>query len=83
MIDLQAVYNTESGKIIKTHIQSAIFGLDKLSDIEINETTIEGIAIKTIARVKAIEILRSVLEIGANVEDSGLSIEDKKKKYGL
>lgn len=83
MIDLNAVYNTESGKIIKQHLENAIDKLDKVSDIDIDVLTQEGIALATAARVKAIEIMKSVLEIGPYVEDSGLSLEDKKKKYGL
>lgn len=83
MVDLKAVYNSESGKIIKLHLEKAIVGLDKVSDIDINGLTPEGIALKTAARIKAIEIMKSVLEIGPYVEDADLTIEDKKKKYGL
>lgn len=82
MADLSIIYNSESGKLIKKHIENKILELDSLSDIDTG-FTIEGIGVQTLARIEAIKILKSILFDGEITVDSKNLEENRNKKYGL
>jgi len=79
------IYNSESGKLIKIHLENVISRLDKVTDIDRNLSN-DKIAVSVLAKLESIDILNKELQLSTTDEVSD-SLDNKvknlKKRNGL
>ena len=82
-MNLAQIYASESGKLIKKHLENVIEKMDKVTDVNINLSKDE-IAIEVLSDIKTIKKLKEILQL-TQLEDSKSPIDKKEigKKYGL
>lgn len=84
-MNIANIYTSESGKLIKKHLENTISKLDMVTDID---TTLSNdkIAVSVLAKIESIRILNKVLQL-TDINEESTSLEDKvknlKKKNGL
>ena len=81
-MDLQQIYETEAGKLIRKHLQSVVDQMDKKTNIDTSLPKDE-IAIEVLSDIKAINKLKEILWLTSGFEKVSDRLEDNKKKYGL
>ncbi|NCU28621.1 MAG: hypothetical protein EOM85_03050 [Candidatus Moranbacteria bacterium] len=81
-MDLQQIYETEAGKLIRKHLQSVVDQMDKKTNIDISLPKDE-IAIEVLSDIKAINKLKEILWLTSKFEKISDTLEDNKKHYGL
>lgn len=82
-MNLEQIYATESGKIIRKHLEKVIEEMDKLTILDKNLNASE-LSIEVLSDIKAIYKLKQILQITSPEQKSDKNvIEDTKKKYGL
>ena len=81
-MDLEQIYATDSGKLIRKHLQSFVDQMDKKTNIDITLPKDE-IAIEVLSDIKAINKLKEILWLTSSFEKISDRLEDNNKKYGL
>lgn len=81
-MDLQHLYQSESGQLIRKHLESVIDQMDKITNINKNLSKDE-IAITTLANIQTIEKLKEILQLTAPIKDKSPIKMEAGKKYGL
>lgn len=82
-MDLQQIYETEAGKLIRKHLQSVVDQMDKKTNIDTSLPKDE-IAIEVLSDIKAIYKLKEILQITSPEKKTDNNVkEGNKKKYGL
>lgn len=81
-MDLQQIYATEAGKLIRKHLESVVEFMDKKTNID---TTLpkDEIAIEVLSDIKAINKLKEILWLTSSFGKISDGLEDNKKHYGL
>lgn len=82
-MDLQQIYATDSGKLIRKHLETVIEEMDKKTNINQNLTASE-LAVEVLSDIKAIYKLKEILQI-TNPEKTKSDVIKMEigKKYGL
>jgi hypothetical protein len=81
-MDLSQIYASESGQLIRKHLESVIDQMDKITNINKNLSKDE-IAITTLANIQTIEKLKEILQLTAPIKDKSPIKMEAGKKYGL
>ena len=81
-MDLEQIYATDSGKLIRKHLQSFVDQMDKKTNIDTSLPKDE-IAIEVLSDIKAINKLKEILWLTSSFEKISDRLEDNNKKYGL
>ena len=81
-MDLQQIYATDAGKLIRKHLQSFVDQMDKKTNIDITLPKDE-IAIEVLSDIKAINKLKEILWLTSSFEKISDRLEDNNKHYGL
>lgn len=82
-MDLQQIYATDSGKLIRKHLETVIEEMDKKTNINQNLTASE-LAVEVLSDIKAIYKLKEILQITNPEKTKGDVIKmEIGKKYGL
>lgn len=74
-MNINILYSGQNGELLKKHIESHIYSLDKISDIK------DNIEVEVLSRQKAIQILKNIFQLTEKPNEQDK--EDNKKKYGL
>lgn len=82
-MNLQQIYATDSGKLIRKHLETVIEEMDKKTNINQNLTASE-LAVEVLSDIKAIYKLKEILQI-TNPEKTKSDVIKMEigKKYGL
>ncbi len=80
MDKIKQAYNSDSGKIIKNNLENVV---EMLNDVEtIDGENFEMIAVETVARRRAISLLRELLFLTEEQPEKKKADKDNLKKYG-
>lgn len=80
MDKIKQAYNSDSGKIIKNNLENVV---EMLNDVEtIDGENFEMIAVETVARQRAISLLRELLFLTEEQPEKKKADKDNLKKYG-
>ncbi len=80
MDKIKQAYNSDTGKIIKKHLEGVV---EMLNDVEtIDGENFEMIAVETVARRRAISLLRELLFLTEEQPEKKKADKDNLKKYG-
>lgn len=82
-MDLQQIYATDSGKLIRKHLETVIEEMDKKTNINQNLIASE-LAVEVLSDIKAIYKLKEILQITTPEKTKGdVTKKEIGKKYGL
>lgn len=82
-MDLQQIYATDSGKLIRKHLETVIEEMDKKTNINQNLIASE-LAVEVLSDIKAIYKLKEILQITTPEKTKGdVTKKEIRKKYGL
>jgi len=80
-MNIKELYQSPSGKAIRTLLESTINSINIVTDIDKNLPP-DMIAIEVLARIKAIEMMNNILQL-TQPEDKSELHPNGNKKYGL
>lgn len=82
-MDLEQIYATDSGKLIRKHLETVIEEMDKKTNINQNLIASE-LAVEVLSDIKAIYKLKEILQITNPEKTKGdVTKMEIGKKYGL